>query len=127
MNRNENEAESFAGNDVASGEEGLFFEVPLSPTVQVSWGELVDKMTILEIKEARLTTPEAIANVRRELAALVAAVPGAYSKNADLAEIKAELRSVNQTLWDVEDRIRAKEAAKRFDQARAGEVSVFSE
>jgi len=39
-----------------------------SPTVQLSWGELVDKVTILEIKEARLKTQEALANVRRELA-----------------------------------------------------------
>jgi len=46
----------------------------------------------------------------------VTAVPGAYSKNSDLARIKADLRSVNEALWDVEDRIRAKEAAKRFDE-----------
>src|SRR5262245_452997 len=87
-----------------------------SPTVQVSWGELVDKITILEIKEARLRTQPAIANVRRELGALAVAVPGAFSNNADLTRMKAELRAVNEALWDVEDRIRAKEAAKRFDQ-----------
>jgi FkbM family methyltransferase len=87
-----------------------------SPTVQVSWGELVDKMTILEIKEARLKAQEAIANVRQELAALVAAVPDANFKNGDLARIKAGLRSVNEELWEIEDRIRVKEAAGKFDR-----------
>src|SRR5262245_34919423 len=87
-----------------------------SPTVQVSWGELIDKITILEIKEARLKAQEKIANVRRELAALAADVQDAISENGDLARIKAELRSVNEELWDIEDRIRGKEAAKRFDQ-----------
>ena len=43
------------------------------PTIEVSWGELVDKITILEIKEQRLTSPAAVANVRTELAALTRA------------------------------------------------------
>jgi FkbM family methyltransferase len=91
-------------------------EVRVNPAAQVSWGELIDKITILEIKEARLTSPTAITNVRRELAALTDAAQDAHRKNADLARLKAELRSINETLWDIEDRIRAKEAAKSFDR-----------
>lgn len=91
-------------------------EVRVNPTAQVSWGELIDKITILEIKEARLTSPTAITNVRREVAALTDAAQDAHRKNADLARLKAELRSINETLWDIEDRIRAKEAAKSFDR-----------
>lgn len=88
----------------------------INPTVQVSWGELIDKITILEIKEARLTSPEAVANVRRELAALARTVQDVRCKNSDLPPIMAELRLVNEALWDIEDRLRAKEAAKQFDR-----------
>ena len=86
------------------------------PTVQVSWGELIDKITILEIKEERLKSKEAAANVHRELAVLVKVVNNILSQRPDLACLKEQLRSVNATLWDIEDRIRAKEAAKSFDQ-----------
>jgi hypothetical protein len=77
--------------------------VQVNPTTQVSWGELVDKITILEIKEARLASPKAIANVRRELAALAGVAQDAHRKNASLAQIKAELRSVNEALWEGSD------------------------
>src|SRR5262249_28848481 len=87
-----------------------------NPTAQVSWGELVDKITILEIKETRLTWPNAVTNVRRELAALADAAQDAHCNDADLARVKTELRLVNEKLWDIEDRIRAKEAARKFDR-----------
>ena len=58
-------------------------DVRISPTAQVSWGELVDKITILEIKEVRLTSPTAIANVCQELAALTGAAQDAHCKNSD--------------------------------------------
>src|SRR6516165_5304750 len=87
-----------------------------TPIVQVSWGELIDKMTILEIKEQRLKSPEAVANVRRELAALMSVARDILMHRPDLASVKKQLRSVNEALWDIEDRIRAKEAAKSFDQ-----------
>src|SRR5262249_24928591 len=80
-------------------------DLQVNPTTQVSWGEIVDKITILEIKEARLTSSEAIANVRRELAALTDVTQDAHAKNEDLASLKAQLRSVNEALWDIEDRI----------------------
>lgn len=83
------------------------------PDAPVSWGELIDKITILEIKSARLSAPEALANVRRELAALEAAA-APLAGDAELAGLRAELAQVNGVLWDIEDRIREKEAAKDF-------------
>jgi uncharacterized protein DUF6165 len=87
-----------------------------TPTISVSWGELIDKITILEIKEKRLKSPEAISNVRRELVILTRVVQGLQPQLGEVDELKRELKSINETLWEVEDRIRAKEASKIFDQ-----------
>ncbi len=86
-----------------------------APAVPVSWGELIDKITILEIKRVRLRTPDAIANVERELAALVHVLAG-LSAPDDLAELSAALSRVNEQLWEIEDAIRAKEAGGDFGE-----------
>ncbi len=85
----------------------------MSPLVPISWGELFDKITILEIKSDKLTSREALANVRHELASLAAIADKA--RHPGLGSLKAELRAVNEKLWQIEDDIRAKEAAKVFD------------
>jgi hypothetical protein len=90
--------------------------VPLSP------GELLDKITILRIKAARITEPEKRRNVQVELDLLTAtwresgcaAQPDADAARA-LTEDEQALQAVNERLWDIEDRIREKEAAQRFD------------
>jgi hypothetical protein len=87
------------------------------PIVQVSWGELIDKVTILEIKQSRLVDKKAVANVSRELALLNPAVKQAFSLMPEIANLKEELRAVNLALWEIEDNIRAKEASKSFDEA----------
>ena len=93
---------------------------PLSPgglpVIEVSWGELIDKITILEIKEQRLTSPQAVANVRKELAVLDRAFAALAPAPAELAGLKRELKAINETLWDIENSTRAKEAAQTFDQ-----------
>jgi predicted nucleic acid-binding Zn-ribbon protein len=81
----------------------------------VSWGELIDKITILEIKQQRLSAPRAIENARNELAALNRAAAALDSAPPGLEALKQELRSINGTLWDIENRTRAKEVAKSFD------------
>ena len=86
------------------------------PTVAVSWGELVDKITILEIKEQRLTSQAAAENVRNELAALTRVFEGLTQRPAELDALKRDLKAINGALWDIENRTRAKEAAKVFDQ-----------
>lgn len=85
------------------------------PTVAVSWGELIDKITILEIKAQRLTAPAAVSNVRKELAALMAVFGQLKAAPAGLQSLKQDLKSINEMLWDIENRTRAKEAAKTFD------------
>jgi hypothetical protein len=87
-----------------------------APTIQISWGELIDKITILEIKVQRLRSKNSAANVHNELAALMSIAHDALSKGHELASLKKQLKSVNEDLWEIEDNIRAKEAAKSFDQ-----------
>jgi hypothetical protein len=84
------------------------------PAIEVSWGELVDKLTILEIKERRLTSPAAVANVRRELAGLNEALYALRPPDS-FAALKQGLAAINESLWEIEDSIRAKEAAGAFD------------
>ena len=83
-----------------------------TPRVPVSWGELLDKITILEIRLEHLRAPEAIANAQRELALLLKALP---EPSSALEQLRADLRAVNHRLWDIEDAIRRKEAARSFD------------
>lgn len=84
------------------------------PTIEVSWGELVDKITILEIKQRRLTSSAAVANVRRELAELNETLYALRPPDSFVG-LKQGLAVVNESLWEIEDSIRAKEAAGAFD------------
>jgi hypothetical protein len=84
------------------------------PCVPVSWGELIDKITILEIKRERIARPDARANVLKELAALDAVAASALA-TPGIDPLLARLRRINETLWDVEDAIREQEAEARFD------------
>jgi hypothetical protein len=81
----------------------------------VSWGELIDKLTILEIKEHRLTSPTALSNVRRELAGLKRIISKLQRDRPAMNVLRSKLRAVNETLWDIENQIRAKEVSKAFD------------
>lgn len=85
-----------------------------TPLAPISWGELLDKISILEIKAARITASAALANVRGELSQLNAVAADVLAARADVAVVKAELRRVNEALWDIEDRIRERERAGDF-------------
>jgi hypothetical protein len=82
----------------------------------VSYGELIDKITILEIKSRRMTDEAKLANVRNELDLLNATWANDAASRTDIAEDRASLLAVNEALWDIEDRIRLKERAQEFDQ-----------
>ena len=84
-------------------------------SVPVSHGELIDKITILEIKAARITDAAKLANVRTELELLNATWKADPAASTDISVERAKLRQVNETLWDIEDRIRVKEKAQAFD------------
>ena len=86
----------------------------MNPVVPISWGELLDRVTILEIKAERLAGAAARQNVAQELALLGAAADAALRDPA-VAALKAELKKVNETLWTIEDEIRAREAQQLFD------------
>jgi len=81
-----------------------------SPLVPVSWGELLDKIAILEIKTHRLCAAEARGNAARELELLQRAA----GRPAGTCELEAALLAVNTRLWRIEDLIREHEAAGDF-------------
>lgn len=84
-------------------------------TVPISPGELLDKITILRIKSARMADPKKLANVRRELKALEQTWESSPYAAIDIeAELDALLR-VNERLWTIEDDIRDKERIGTFD------------
>jgi hypothetical protein len=86
-----------------------------TPKVLLSWGELIDKITILEIKADRLKSPAALANVNKELTLLASQADLALQSSGDLPVLKERLTHVNEALWDIEDKIREKEARQEFD------------
>ncbi len=81
----------------------------------VSYGELIDKLTILEIKSRRMTDEAKLANVRNELDLLKATWANDAASQTDIDEERASLLAVNEKLWDIEDKIRLKERAQAFD------------
>jgi len=83
-----------------------------SPIIPVSWGELLDKITILQIKKERIADAAKRVNVVTELEALCAIAEAAMRQAAALL---AELKQVNEALWEIEDHIRDKERAGEFD------------
>jgi len=85
--------------------------VPLSP------GELLDKITILRIKVARIQDAAKLANVKRELALLEQTWKDSGAAAVqEVALDERALENVNERLWDIEDRIRDKEAHQTFDR-----------
>jgi len=83
--------------------------------VPVSPGEVLDKITILRIKAARIRDAAKLANVRRELELLERTWRDSPYGPKDVAADEAALQAVNERLWDIEDRIRDKERAQSFD------------
>lgn len=84
-------------------------------SVPVSHGELIDKITILEIKAARIADAAKLANVRVELDLLNEIWAADAAARTDIAAERAKLKEVNETLWVIEDHIRVKEKARVFD------------
>ena len=83
--------------------------------VPVSVGEVLDKITILQIKLAHISDANKRVNIQNELDALLPLVAGDVFTTVEMQGLMAELKSVNEALWDIEDDIREKEAAKSFD------------
>lgn len=85
------------------------------PAVPTSWGEVIDKITILEIKKKNIAQEAALQNVDRELGMLSSFVADAIAGDPALLDMKRELLDINSRLWVIEDRIREKESVRTFD------------
>jgi len=88
--------------------------IPISP------GELLDKITILEIKSERIESAEKKANVNKELNMLNEVWNAAVTEDNDIKSMRAEMKSINETLWVIEDDIRDEERDKRFESRFIG-------
>ncbi len=86
-----------------------------TPVVPISWGELIDKITILEIKDLKIESITAKKNIRKELKYLLGIAKLDKMPKA-IEVLKSELSNVNLNLWAVEDQIREKELAGEFDK-----------
>lgn len=85
-----------------------------SISVEIAPGELIDKITILEIKAERIQDAVKVENVRIELATLAKARDAAMKPSRQLTELTAQLRRINEQLWEIEDDIRDCERSKNF-------------
>jgi len=82
--------------------------------IEVGPGELIDKITILNIKSERMSDAAKLANVRHELSVLEASRKANLQDSAELRRLEGELKAVNEALWVIEDDIRQCEADKDF-------------
>lgn len=83
-------------------------------TVEVSAGELLDKISILEIKADRISESAKLANIRRELGLYRATARDGIVMSEELSALSRELKAANEVLWDIEDAIRDCEARSDF-------------
>jgi hypothetical protein len=94
------------------------FTAPIqSQTVaaEISFGELIDKITILSIKSRRISDTEKLKNVRIELASLQETCATYIGSREDIEQLQLLLQKINEELWDIEDAIRMKERKQEFD------------
>jgi len=83
--------------------------------VPVSVGELIDKLSILQVKKLKITNPEGLKYVSEEFE-LLYNQSETYFQVSELKSLYESLTEVNSTLWDVEDKLRVFESEKKFDQ-----------
>ena len=85
-----------------------------APMIPVSWGELFDKITILEIKNRHIANQDASNHIAEELHQLRAVAAPLHARN-EIMPLIAELKRTNEALWECENRIRRKEKQHIFD------------
>ena len=84
--------------------------------VELAYGELLDKMTILQIKSERITDESKLSNVNKELNLLNELWKSDIKSSLDIVNEFSALKDINEKIWDIEDGIRDKERVKEFDQ-----------
>lgn len=88
----------------------------MSIKIELSVGELLDKISILQIKVERINDSSKLENIKKELSVLLSLWEGSAYVNHDLESEKNKLKLVNEELWDIEDKIREKEREQVFDK-----------
>ena len=88
----------------------------MSIKIELSVGELLDKISILQIKVERINDSSKLENIKKELSVLLSLWEGSVYVNHDLESEKNKLKLVNEELWDIEDKIREKEREQVFDK-----------
>jgi uncharacterized coiled-coil DUF342 family protein len=86
-----------------------------NPEIPISWGELIDKITIIQIKLENLNSKSALENVEREYKQLHSIFLNIFLEIPGANKLMEDLKQINQKLWDIEDNIRVKEKTKTFD------------
>ena len=86
-----------------------------TPLIQISWGELFDKLTILQIKLENIKDKNALKNVKLEYKQLHVIYDSNFLKDTKAKLLITALKKINKKLWNIEDKIRDKERNKIFD------------
>ena len=84
-------------------------------TIPVSVGELIDKLSILQVKKLKITNPERLKYVSEEFELLYSQSEVYFQVN-EIKSLYESLTEVNSALWDVEDKLRVFESEKKFDE-----------
>ena len=84
--------------------------------VELAYGELLDKITILQIKSERISDESKLSNVNKELNQLNDLWKSDKKSSVDISKEFIALKDINEKIWDIEDGIRDKERVKEFDQ-----------
>ena len=82
--------------------------------VELAYGELLDKITILQIKSERITDAAKVANVNKELNLLNELWASDSKSSADISSEFKALKEINEKIWDIEDGIREEERNKNY-------------
>ena len=98
----------------------ITIQISASINVPISFGELIDKITILEIKSERITDEKKLENVQYELNKLIVtlsySITKDYETNKSFHSLRRKLKKINEIMWDIEDKVREKEAKNEFDE-----------
>jgi hypothetical protein len=96
-----------------------------APMIPVSWGELLDKISILEIKRRNISAPDKLTHVCDELAALYEVCERSLPREARVDALVSELKAINAELWDLEDRLRVLDRAAIHDERFVGVARII--
>ena len=88
----------------------------MSIKIELSIGELLDKISILQIKAERIDDPSKVKNINKELDVLMSLGNDSPYSDTNLSAEINELKNINEALWDIEDKIRDKERNQLFDK-----------